>query len=523
MRTADLFRLALAALWQQKTRTVLTTIGVTLGSCMLAFSLSIGQGVQDAMDRQFRARGDFRRIAVYAARVPADADETGIPPSAIEVKGEMSAEKRQRIRKLLAREWHSLNTHRPPVPLNRDLIDRINGIQHVESVNPIFYEAGRMVVGDRSISASIRPFATAQMKDSRQIVAGAMPSSDDEKSILVHEFLLYQLGIRDDAALARAIGQPIRLQLYNHYRSPKVLMLLFDAQATTLTSDESLLLEKAVQRLPQALDRLDMTPEERRGLQKLLQRRDVLAAPPEQLMVAEEFKLAGVFRDPTPDEEKEIPFYERINRLSDVMIPQGSGMGFCEKLPRRREEGYNGLTVVVDQEENVRPVVDELKRMGLENYSAIEFIEQVLREIRLIRFATSFIAAVALLVAGLGITNTMVTGVLERTQEIGIMKAVGARSRQILSVFLIEGVLLGVIGSGLGILGAWLLSIPGEDYARKLMEQQTHNMITQQLFVFPVWLLVSVPVFVMVVTALAALYPARRAAQVDPIVALRHE
>src|SRR4029077_20777891 len=111
-------------------------------------------------------------------------------------------------------------------------------------------------------------------------------------------------------------------------------------------------------------------------------RRDVLAEPPKHLVVAAEFTLAGAFRDPTREEEKALPFYQRINPQTDVMIPQEAAMDFCEKLPRRREEGYNGLTIVVDHEENVRPVVDRLREMGLDNYSAVEFVAQVLSEIR---------------------------------------------------------------------------------------------------------------------------------------------
>ena len=64
MRTSDLFWLALSALWRQKARTGLTTLGVVLGACMLAFSLSIGQGVKEALRRQFRANDNLRRVQI---------------------------------------------------------------------------------------------------------------------------------------------------------------------------------------------------------------------------------------------------------------------------------------------------------------------------------------------------------------------------------------------------------------------------------------------------------------------------
>ena len=130
----------------------------------------------------------------------------------------------------------------------------------------------------------------------------------------------------------------------------------------------------------------------------------------------------------------------------------------------------------------------------------------------------------AVLVASLGITNTMFMSVLERTREIGVMKAVGARDRHIQMIFLVEGALLGVLGGGLGVLGCWLASFPGDSYARKLLEEHSLlNHLRQSLFVFPWWLVLGVPFFAGVVTTLAAVLPARRAARVNPIKALRHE
>src|SRR5262249_35415150 len=171
-----------------------------------------------------------------------------------------------------------------------------------------------------------------------------------------------------------AIGKPLELELYNNRRSPRILLTLFDAQATTLTADEYALLDKAMKQLPETVEKMDMSPNEREALRRLLQRRDVLAEPPEPLVIREKrFTLAGVFRDLTQDEEKELPFYERLFRAGEVVIPQKAAMELCEKLPRRREEGYSSLTLIVDQEENVRPVVDQVKGMGLEHYSAVDF------------------------------------------------------------------------------------------------------------------------------------------------------
>jgi putative ABC transport system permease protein len=181
------------------------------------------------------------------------------------------------------------------------------------------------------------------------------------------------------------------------------------------------------------------------------------------------------------------------------------------------------LSVRVDHERNLRKVEEEIKAMGLETFSLADLLDQVQLNVLLVSIACSFVAAIALVVAALGITNTMLMSVLERQHEIGVMKAVGARSSQVLALFLVEGGLIGAAGAVIGLLGAWLVSFPGDRIARHLVATKTPMQLDQSVFVFPLWLVVGVPLAVCALTTLAGLYPARRAASIDPIEALRHE
>jgi len=135
----------------------------------------------------------------------------------------------------------------------------------------------------------------------------------------------------------------------------------------------------------------------------------------------------------------------------------------------------------------------------------------------------SFLTGIALIVAALGIVNTMVTSVLERTGEIGLWKAVGATRGQIRSVFMLEAGMIGLFGGLLGLGTALLLMIPGEALAAGLLAERAAIPFEGDFFHVPVWLAIGGPALATFVAVVASLYPAGRAAKVDPVTALRHD
>jgi putative ABC transport system permease protein len=183
----------------------------------------------------------------------------------------------------------------------------------------------------------------------------------------------------------------------------------------------------------------------------------------------------------------------------------------------------NQVVLTVDRDSNVKEVTKAVESMGFRQSSLIQMIETIRMNVLLVTVATAFIAIVALTVAAIGITNTMLMSVLERTHEIGIMKALGARTGQVRMMFLIEGASIGLIGGGLGLLLGWIASFPGDAIARSIMQAQTLKPIEGSLFAFPICLVVGTQMLATLITMIAALYPAHRAARMDPIISLRHE
>jgi len=113
---------------------------------------------------------------------------------------------------------------------------------------------------------------------------------------------------------------------------------------------------------------------------------------------------------------------------------------------------YNTAYVLADDVENVMGVLQEIRDMGYEVQASVEWIQQSKDEMRTIQYALGGIGSISLLVAALGITNTMVMSILERTREIGIFKVLGCTLPAIRNMFLTEAALIGLIGGVLGLL-----------------------------------------------------------------------
>ncbi len=127
------------------------------------------------------------------------------------------------------------------------------------------------------------------------------------------------------------------------------------------------------------------------------------------------------------------------------------------------------------------------------------------------------IAAISLLVGGIGIMNTMYTSVIERTREIGIMKAIGAKNRDIMLLFLIESGVLGLVGGLVGV----ILGITLSKIAQALAERALGVGLFKPFL--PAELIIGALLFSLVIGTLSGVLPARQASRLQPVEALRYE
>ncbi len=224
------------------------------------------------------------------------------------------------------------------------------------------------------------------------------------------------------------------------------------------------------------------------------------------------FTIIGVFQDALLSTE--------------VSVPMDDGLEMARYF-NQDDEAYTdkdmglALSVHVDDPAQVDAVAQAIEDLG--DYSA-ETAEESAGSLaggfRAIQAVLSIFGLIALAVASLSITNTLIMAIYERTQEIGVMKAVGASKGTIRLLFTVEAGSIGFWGGLVGVLVAWVIG-------------QVINVISHLTFLrdyksfsisaFPLWLVLAVIALSTVVALVAGLLPAARAANLDPVEALRHE
>jgi len=185
-------------------------------------------------------------------------------------------------------------------------------------------------------------------------------------------------------------------------------------------------------------------------------------------------------------------------------------------------EGYDRLRIKASSINDAAQIVEELQDRGFEVESLRLLLDNINRAMVVLQTMLGSIGALALLVASIGIANTMVMAVYERTREIGILKALGASPGDIRILFVTESAFIGLVGGVAGTIVGWLLGLGLNRLILAVMEWQEVP-VRGTFFVVSSWLVILALVFATLVGLLSGLYPAARAARLDPIEALRYE
>jgi len=218
-------------------------------------------------------------------------------------------------------------------------------------------------------------------------------------------------------------------------------------------------------------------------------------------------------------------FDERNTSQTSVRIPlQDALTALAENRGLSPEEalkttGYSGVSLEAEDSKYVGDVVSSVQELGYSAFSLKQVVDQIDQGFGSFRGILGGIGGVALLVAAIGIANTMVMAVLERTREIGIMKAVGASPGDIRRLFLGEAAIVGVFG---GILGL-ALGLGGGKVIEAIIRQQNPKVNPPDIFVVDLPLALGALGLALLVSLVAGFLPSRRAMRMSALAALRYE
>lgn len=503
-RLPSLFALAFDGLRRKFGRNLLTASGVFIGVFALTLIVSLGEGMASLIRMTVSSEDNLRQIGLSGGIGQRMSDD-----EAVVIEGDMTDARRARLKRAaLARRRPGGFIGRRAQTLDLETLEGLAAIEHVERVAPIVLERYDVTLDDIEQAATTTiGVDVGRRRYEGRVVAGTYFSARDAKEVLLHEFLAYRWGFVTAEELDSLIGRTIVLKPMGG-----------ESRGDGLEAGM----------IGQALSRLDLsalTDEEREALPRIAQKlgRSFLqgAARP-AANVAFELKIVGVLREM----ESTDPFHviEDGNAArADLFLPQGTAIRAFFDSSVNREIGFQRAYVVARDAGKAKAVEEELRARGYTAFSVASVVERVEGLLAGITVIVGLLTGIALLVAALGIVNTMVTSVLERTREIGLWKAIGATSGQVRAVFLVEAALIGLIGGLLGLGAALLVQIPATHFAESIIAEKAAFPIRGSVFVVPAWLPIAGPLLASFVAMVAALYPAHRAARVDPVRALRHE
>lgn len=192
-----------------------------------------------------------------------------------------------------------------------------------------------------------------------------------------------------------------------------------------------------------------------------------------------------------------------------------------DDFPAANTGRFQALKVKAETAEQTTPIRDKILALGFSVSSISDTISQANKVFGAIQIILMAFGLVALFVSAIGMFNTMTIALLERTEEIGIMRSIGASKSSISLMFIVEATLMGFLGSLVGVLLGWL----GGRVCNSLLNFVATRFggTSVNLFSTPAWFIVLIIAFGSIVGLFTGLFPARQASRIDPLDALRYK
>src|SRR6267142_3375881 len=493
MSVFDILHLALRNLRQAKLRAALTTMGVIVGVAVIVTMVSFGLGLQRNMLDRFKALDLFNEIQVFGRGLSNLAAGLDRNP-----KRDDSGERRN-------------GRQRPDKSPTRILDDpgvaeiaKIPGVAYVEpNVSFTAYVRSNGRVLSQYVGGANIPNAASRFQ---HFTAGKMISSPTADEAVVSERFTRDFGFDKPAD---AVGKTLELlappseqqndkkgdQSKTDEEAPNFFGIPLEVEKYDESNSAGL--ESHTFRVAGVLNTEIKEGAGQGGLRGLM--------PGAGIYVPLQTARAWTLQHRGP-----------MGQVAIALARQGGTLG------EGQTEGYDSAVVRVTDPVVLTDVRKRLTELGFGSFSIVDQLDQIRTIFLIIDSVLGLLGGISLLVASFGIANTMIMSILERTREIGIMKAIGGENREIKLIFFVEAAVIGVFGGVIGTLVAWGIDAIANRLAyRFILKPQGAGFV--DFFSLPPYLSFGAIAFALIVSILAALYPAARAARIDPVRALRHD
>jgi len=465
MSLLDIYWLALRNLRQSKLRSILTTAGVIIGVAVVISMISFGLGLQrDALSR-FQNLDGLSEIHVFGSTL-----------FSLAAKQQQANSRTPQAATQQTAGGEFVPDYIPERSLDDRALEEIAQIPGVVYVKPHINFSAYARANNRTMMDTFRgapvPDPSTRLKS---YTAGRMIGSPDVDEVVVTQSFAHRFGY---AKFADAVGQTVEIM---------------DAP----------------------LDKDNVKPDE--------------------LVVARTYRIVGVLA-----EEPGGNRFRGLTAPSNIYLPLDAARSWKEEHPdplsrvalrlarqngtvsRSQSVTFTTAVVRVNDPVQMQSVRTRLSQLGFGSFSFVDEFKQIRSIFLIINSALALLGGISLLVASLGITNTMLMSTFERTREIGIMKAIGAEEWEIKQIFFVEASVIGLVGGILGALLAWGVDALANRLAYRFI-LQPQGVDYLEFFHLPPALWICAVALALLVSMLAAFYPTARAASVDPVTALRHD
>jgi putative ABC transport system permease protein len=467
VKLPDLTELALRNLRESLLRNSLTTVGISVGVASLVAMLSLGTGLQQMLLRRLTKSGLFDTVVVTSRR---------------ELRGMGREEERT-----------------GPTPgesrtLDEPAREEIEHLPNVLEADPDIRFVTKLMYGDKPhltmVSAMPESMKTNDAFDGMQ---GSFFSSEDAAEVILQKSFAEELlgktpllgGVEPNVSelAPPLLGKEMTMSYAQKETTPSTPGPVVPNATPSGDADSATYSVVSREQKLKIVGIVDLDPESMRG--------------PTRGKVFLPLKLAESLHIMQPTDLREI---------SEAASNQ---------------QVYSSVSVRVKNPAQIQMVENAVKKMGFTTFSILDASRSLQQVFRVLFAFLGIFGSLALTVASIGIVNTLVMAILERRREIGIMKAIGASDTDIKKLFFAEAGAMGILGGMVGVLLGWAIGQIINFGTNVYLKSQ--SIPTEHFWVVPWWLVLFAIVFAFLVSLGSGLYPAGRAARLDPVQALRYE